>query len=181
MNTELTVDYLRGRIVNLITSELEREQSPLHIQFQNLISEIAQDAITMDNEENDINWDETDELFGEFVPETQEESGSATTFGLRGGVRFPTVSIKGIDKLLHTGEEFITFEPTNTELGPNTVVNLPFEYELQYPSNELIKVFSTKFDWIYKLQNGTTAAVKPNNAQYIVAGDLHKCEIKILL
>lgn len=178
MSSELTVQLLRSNIIKLIKREIEDPTSPLYIQFQTLISEIAQDAIDMDNVENDINWDETSELFGEFTTETNEEP---TTFGLRRGPEHPTVSVKCFDKLLHTGEEFIIFESITSDEQSVCVVNLPFEQELPFTSDELIKIYSSKFNWTYKLQNGTAAAVKPNTLIYIKSEDLHNAEIKIII
>lgn len=178
MSSELTVDLLRSKIINLIKEQLETPTSPIYIQFQSLISEIAQEAIDLDNVENDINWDETDELFGEFTTETNDEP---TTFALRRPPEHPTILVKSFDNLLHTGEEFIIFESITSDVEPICVVNLPFQYELPFTSDELMKIYSPTFNWTYKLQNGTTAAVKPNTIIYIKSEDLHNAEIKIII
>ena len=178
MSSELTVELLRSKIINLIKGQIEDPTSPLYIQFQSLISEIAQEAIDIDNDENDINWDETDELFGEFTTETNEE---LTTFALRRGPEHPTVLVKGFDNLLHTGEEFIIFESITSDLNQVSVCNLPFEQELLFTSDELIKIYSPKFNWTYKLQNGTSGAIKSNTLTYLKSEDLHNAEIKIII
>ena len=47
--------------------------------------------------------------------------------------------------------------------------------------DELIKIYSPKFNWTYKLQNGTSGAIKSNTLTYLKSEDLHNAEIKIII
>ena len=64
--SELTVELLREKIINLVEQTLEDPNSDLSISLTNRIKNIVDREIETDNE-GDIRWDETDELFGEFA------------------------------------------------------------------------------------------------------------------
>ena len=66
MSNNLSVEALRTKIINLITNTLSKNDSPLTKTLNAKINDITKKAIDADNE-NDINWDETGQLFGDYT------------------------------------------------------------------------------------------------------------------
>lgn len=62
----LSVENLRTSIINLIKDTLSNEDSELTKTLNAKITYLTSYAITIDNEK-DINWDETGELFGDYT------------------------------------------------------------------------------------------------------------------
>ena len=77
MATKLTVNILRKSILDLITSSLENPESELRKSLTTIINNLTKQAIDVDNE-NDINWDEVDELFGEYNPDPVDPTPTPT-------------------------------------------------------------------------------------------------------
>lgn len=78
MATELTVNGLRKSILNLIKSSLADPENEVYKSLTTMVNDLARQAIADDNE-NDINWDETDELFGEYNPDEEPSTTPETT------------------------------------------------------------------------------------------------------
>lgn len=66
-NKTLSVDTLRDSIIKLITRTLSDENSYLTKTLNEKITYLTSYAIKIDNDENDINWGETGELFGDYT------------------------------------------------------------------------------------------------------------------
>lgn len=78
MATELTVNGLRKSILNLFKTSLSDPESEVYKSLTTMVNDLARQAIDKDNE-NDINWDETDELFGEYNPDEVEPSSTPSS------------------------------------------------------------------------------------------------------
>ena len=75
MSNELSAAALRTKIINLITNTLSDETSDLTKTLNTKINALTKTAIDADNE-NDINWDETGQLFGDYTGTASTETTS---------------------------------------------------------------------------------------------------------
>lgn len=77
-DTQLTVNDLRTSILNLVKNSIENPDSEISKSITSMIDTLTKEAIDEDNV-NDINWDETDELWGEYVSPTSDPSSEPPT------------------------------------------------------------------------------------------------------
>ena len=75
MSNDLNVEALRTKIINLIKNTLSDENSELTRTLTAKINALTKTAIDTDNE-NDINWDETGQLFGDYTGTESTETTS---------------------------------------------------------------------------------------------------------
>jgi hypothetical protein len=60
----ITKDTLQEKIINLVDTELKNPDSEISQMVDKIIVDIVNDLINVDNDENDINWNELGSLFG---------------------------------------------------------------------------------------------------------------------
>lgn len=175
----LTVESLRQRIVDLFYNELQNENSALTKTIINRINKITNDAIAEDNE-NDINWDETDELFGVWAPNTTP---IPSTTGPIMPTTMPPMYISAFDGSVVSGQDFIVFEGKGNDQAPAdkmVIRNLPSNSVSLTFDNPKILVYSDNFDWKYTLYNGTSSVVNKGVKIEFSSGELYNVTIKIL-
>jgi hypothetical protein len=66
MGGSLTIDILRKNIIDLILNEINNDESNISKMIIDYAKNNINTIINNDNIENDINWDELDQLFGSF-------------------------------------------------------------------------------------------------------------------
>ena len=66
MGGSLTIDILRKSIIDLILNEINNDESNISKMIIDYAKNNINTIINNDNIENDINWDELDQLFGSF-------------------------------------------------------------------------------------------------------------------
>lgn len=89
----ITAEILKNRIVALVNEVINDENSELYKKFAQMANTTINSLIEEDNE-NDINWDETEELFG-----TYDTNGYIT---LDENVMYVAID----DRVLNPGEEY---------------------------------------------------------------------------
>lgn len=159
--SELTVEVLRQRILNLIATAIETDKSPLKETLEAKIRSYAQTLIDKDNE-NDINWDETDELFGdydpnnvaeitEYVPDNQNTNTEIAMASLVNG----TINIRIVasdNNSYSSTEEFIILEKCNDKFEHDELVesikikSLPYTTEINMDDADCLHIYSLYYD-----------------------------------
>ena len=164
MSNDLSVEALRTKIINLITNTLSKNDSVLTQTLNAKINDITKKAIDADNE-NDINWDETDQLFGDYTgaaptgpaPASTEPSPDAS----------PQLSIPPVLVSAKNGD---TFAPGNTILiisGRGGITNesiqvthLPDTCRLTHDVPQ-VSIISYDYNWTIHYSDGTSVDYIP--------------------
>lgn len=159
--SELTVEGLQQSILGLIAREIEKENSPLKATLEAKITSIAETLIKADNE-NDINWYETDELFGEYdpnnvaeiteyVPNTQNTNSDIATTSLVD----VTVNIRIVasdNNSYSSSEDFIILEKCNDKFEHDELVDsikiksLPYTKKIDMNDADCLHIYSLYYD-----------------------------------
>ena len=159
--SELTVEGLRQRILNLIATEIANDKSPLRETLEAKITSVAQRCIDADNE-NDINWDETNDLFGEYdptnvaeiteyVPNTQNTNPDIAMASLVD----VTINIRIVasdGKSYSSSEEFIILEKCNDKFEHDELVDsikiksLPYTKKIDMNDADCLHIYSLYYD-----------------------------------
>lgn len=151
MSNDLSVEALRTKIINLITNTLSDETSDLTKTLTTKINALTKTAIDADNE-NDINWDETDQLFGDYTGAAPSEPAPtvtpSSTVTPTPQTSVPTVSVRA-----KNGD---SFAPENTILvmsgrggGTNesiSVTHLPYTCTLAHDVQQ-VSIISDNYNW----------------------------------
>lgn len=159
--SELTVEGLQQSILGLIARELEKDKSPLKDTLEAKITSIAETLIEADNKD-DINWDETDELFGEYdpnnvaeiteyVPNTQNTNSDIATTSLVD----VTVNIRIVasdNNSYSSSEDFIILEKCNDKFEHDELVDsikiksLPYTKKIDMNDADCLHIYSLYYD-----------------------------------
>ena len=164
MSNDLSVEALRLKIINLITNTLSKNDSVLTQTLNAKINDITKKAIDADNE-NDINWDETDQLFGDYTGAAPTGPAPASTDPSTD--TSPQVSIPPVQVSAKNGD---TFAPGNTILvmrgqGGSTndtisVTHLPDTCRLTHDVPKVV-IVSDNYNWTIQYNDGTSVDYIP--------------------
>lgn len=157
--SELTVEVLRQRILNLIATEIGNDKSPLKETLEAKIRTFAQTLIDKDND-NDINWDETDELFGEYDPNNVAEiteyvpDNQNTEIAMTSLVDVTVnIRIAASDNISYSSsEEFIILEKCNDKFEHDELVesikikSLPYTKKINMNDADCLHIYSLYYD-----------------------------------
>ena len=160
MSNDLSVETLRSKIINLIIRTLSDKDSELTQTLNAKINDITKKAIDADNE-NDINWDETGELFGDYtsnnsntIEQTSSTSQMPTTM--------PPLKINAsTGNSFEPGNVILTIEGKGGTVPDKIdVKHLPYNGSLTFDAPEII-ISSQNYTWSIKYNNNSTETFAP--------------------
>ena len=145
MSNDLSVEALRLKIINLITNTLSKNDSVLTQTLNAKINDITKKAIDADNE-NDINWGETDQLFGDYtdIPSTEPAPTSTPT----SPVSIPPVYVSAKNgNTFDPGHTILTISGRGGSVNERiSVTRLPYTCTLGHDVPQVV-IVSHNYNW----------------------------------
>lgn len=167
MSNELSAAALRTKIINLITNTLSDETSDLTKTLTAKINALTKTAIDADNE-NDINWDETDQLFGDYtgttptVPTPTVTPSSTVTPTPQTSVPTVKVSAKN-DREFAPGNTILIMSGRGDSTDESiSVMRLPYTCALAHDVQQVV-IVSNNYNWSIRYNDGRSKNYTPGN------------------
>lgn len=180
MSEALTVETLRANIIRLIEDEIRNSNSDLAKSIIAKIKTVATSAIEEDNV-NDINWDETDELFGVYTGTTVEPYVDPNSAKITVRTQEGTLSGTGIDYIVI--EQYISDDmpPIIKEFDSITTTGL--EYRINASDGYTkIKITTNRCQAHLGYASGTKNMTIDANSttDFIKLSDLGRCVLTVI-
>jgi hypothetical protein len=187
MSEVLNVETLRNKIIRLITDAISDTSSDLSKTLNTKINALAKAAIDTDNE-NDINWDETDELFGDYngsnnsnptpTPTSTPSSTPSSTPEMY--TTMPPLHIVAANGgSFSNGDTLLIVEGNGgTVYDRIEVKRLPYDGSLTFDAPQVV-LYSPKYNWTIQHSNGSVATYTPGAQCIIGSGYLYNARITI--
>ncbi len=177
MSEALTVEKLRENIIRLIEDEIRNSNSDLAKSIIAKIKTVATSAIEEDNV-NDINWDETDELFGVYTgtdePEVEPNSAKITVVSQEG-----TLSGTGIDYIVI--EQYISDDMDPIIKVFDSITTTGLEYRINASDGYTkIKITTNKCQAHLSYTSGNMTISANSTTDFIKISDLGKCVLTVI-
>jgi hypothetical protein len=190
MSEVLNVETLRNKILRLIAEAISDSNSDLAKTLNTKINALAKAAIDSDNE-NDINWDETDELFGDYngnnsnptptptsTPTSTPSSTPSSTPQMY--TTMPPLTVKAHNGgSFNPGHVILTIEGNGgTVTDKIEVKRLPYNGSLTFDAPQIV-ISSPRYTWSIKYGNGSSATYHAGMECIMGSGYLYNAIITV--
>lgn len=182
MSEVLNVETLRNKILRLIADAISDSNSDLAKTLNTKINALAKAAIDSDNE-NDINWDETDELFGDYTDNNSNPTPTPTSTPSSTPEMYTTMPPLNI--VAENGDSFSNGDTILIVEGNGGLVHdrievkrLPYYGSLTFDAPQVV-LYSPKYNWTIQHSNGSVATYTPGTQCIIGSGYLYNARITI--
>lgn len=186
MSEVLNVETLRNKILRLITEAISDSNSDLAKTLNTKINALAKAAIDSDNE-NDINWDETDELFGDYngnnsnpTPTPTSTPSSTPSSTPQMYTTMPPLTVKAHNGgSFNPGHVILTIEGNGgTVTDKIEVKRLPYNGSLTFDAPQIV-ISSPRYTWSIKYGNGSSATYHAGMECIMSSGYLYNAIITV--
>lgn len=186
MSEVLNVETLRNKILRLIAEAISDSNSDLAKTLNTKINALAKAAIDSDNE-NDINWDETDELFGDYNGNNSNPSPTPTSTPSSTPTSTPQMytTMPPLTVNAHNGGSFnpghviLTIEGNGgTVTDKIEVKRLPYNGSLTFDAPQIV-ISSPRYTWSIKYGNGSSATYHAGMECIMGSGYLYNAIITV--
>jgi hypothetical protein len=186
MSEVLNVETLRNKILRLIAEAISDSNSDLAKTLNTKINALAKAAIDSDNE-NDINWDETDELFGDYngnnsnpTPTPTSTPSSTPSSTPQMYTTMPPLTVKAHNGgSFNPGHVILTIEGNGgTVTDKIEVKRLPYNGSLTFDAPQIV-ISSPRYTWSIKYGNGSSATYHAGMECIMGSGYLYNAIITV--
>lgn len=182
MSEVLNVETLRNKILRLIADAISDSNSDLAKTLNTKINALAKAAIDSDNE-NDINWDETDELFGDYTDNNSNPTPTPTSTPSSTPEMYTTMPPLNIvaenGGSFSNGNTILIVEGNGGKVPDRIEVKrLPYNGSLTFDAPQVV-LHSPKYNWTIRYGNGSVATYTPGVECIIGSGYLYNARITI--